>query len=113
MDSRVDEMFGAFADFTRLRLLHLLIHRKELCVADMMSAIEAPQSKVSRHLSRLRASGLVVDRKRGRWRCYSLAQPKTRFHARILDCLRSCHQEVRILKQDFARLKRSPSVMGR
>jgi ArsR family transcriptional regulator len=110
MRNRVDEMFGAFADFTRIRILHILIHR-EAHVGELMGALKAPQSKVSRHLAYLRNAGLVQDRKDGRLRWYSLVKPGTRFHAHILECLRICHTEVELLKKDFGRLKKlKPAV---
>jgi ArsR family transcriptional regulator len=104
MTRRVDAMFQAFADFTRLRLLHLLA-QEELCVCEMTAVLKAPQPRVSRHLGRLRAAGLASSRTRGKWRYYSLAAPTTRFQARILKCLRDCHDEVGVLARDLARLK--------
>ena len=100
----IDRMFRAFADETRLRILHLLL-RGELCVCDIMDAMRQPQSKVSRHLSYLKSAGLVVDRKEGRWRHYRLAKPSSRFQSRLLACLGDCFDEVSVLKRDAARLK--------
>jgi ArsR family transcriptional regulator len=81
-----DQMFRAFADETRLRVLQLL-SSGELCVCDLMSALDAPQSKMSRHLAYLKRAGLVLDRKQGKWRHYSLAKPKTALHRGLLACL--------------------------
>jgi ArsR family transcriptional regulator len=100
---RVDLMFRAFADETRLRILHLL-SRGELCVCDIMAALAAPQSKVSRHLGYLRRAGLVTDRKAGLWRHYSLAKPSGAFHRRLIGCLGACLDEVGLLKRDARRL---------
>lgn len=104
MDKPVDGMFRAFADVTRLRILHLLT-RRDLSVCEIMATMDAPQSKVSRHLSYLRDSGLVVSRVQGQWRLYALAEPTTRFQARALHCLKDCFDEVAVLKRDMARLK--------
>lgn len=79
-------LFRAFADETRLRVLNLL-SQGELCVCDLMSALDAPQSKVSRHLAYLKRAGLVLDRKQGKWRHYSLAEPATAVHRGLLACL--------------------------
>jgi ArsR family transcriptional regulator, arsenate/arsenite/antimonite-responsive transcriptional repressor len=54
---------------SRLRILLLLEQAGELSVADLSAALELPQPKVSRHLSRLRLAGWVKDR---RWRGFSL-----------------------------------------
>lgn len=104
MERPVDGMFRAFADVTRLRILHLLA-RRDLSVCEIMATMDVPQSKVSRHLGYLRASGLVVSRAQGQWRLYSLAEPTTRFQARAIHCLKDCFDEVAVLKRDMARLK--------
>jgi ArsR family transcriptional regulator len=104
MMKNVDGMFGAIADMTRLRILHLLIH-KELCVAGLVYSLEAPQPKVSQHLRVLRTSGLVRERRAGKWVFYSLAKPASRFHTQILRCLGVCHQEVKVLRRDCARMR--------
>lgn len=107
----VDEMFAAIGDQTRLRVLHLLIH-KELCVAGLVASLEAPQPRISQHLKVLRASGLVRERKAGKWRFYSLAKPSTRFHTQILRCLGVCHQEVKLLRRDCDRMRRVLAAGG-
>lgn len=102
---RIDRMFKAFADETRLRILHLLT-RGELCVCDIMATLKLPQSKVSRHLGYLREAGLVRDRKEGLWRHYALTDPNGKFHHGLIACLRGCFDEVEVLKRDLATLKR-------
>jgi len=66
------EVFKLFADSTRLRCLLLLQSQGELCVCELIYAIEESQPKISRHLAHLRNSGLVVDRKEGLWVHYRL-----------------------------------------
>lgn len=100
---RADRTFRAFADETRLRIIHLLT-RHELCVCDIMKVISAPQPKISRHLAYLKRAGLVTDRKQGPWRYYSLAKPASVFQKRLIDCVGSCLDEAPILKRDAERL---------
>ncbi len=76
--SRVDQMFRAFSDRTRLRILNLL-RDGELCVCDLVEVLGVPQPKTSRHLAYLRRSGLVVARKEGLWNYYQLAPRGTGF----------------------------------
>ena len=97
--NRPDLMFKAFADQTRLRILHLLT-RGELCVCDIVDTLKLPQSKVSRHLAYLKSAGLVEDRKEGLWRHYSLIKPEGKFHKSLVDCLRGCFDEVALLHRD-------------
>ncbi len=101
-----DRVFRAFADETRLRILHLLT-KGELCVCDLIEVIGAPQSKVSRHLSYLKRAGLVTDRKEGQWRHYSLAAPKSTFHKKMIACVGSCLDDAPALKSDAKRLATS------
>lgn len=98
-----DRIFRAFADQTRLRILHLLT-KGELCVCDLTAVLGAPQSKVSRHLGYLKRAGLVKDRKEGPWRHYSLSEPRSAFHKRLIGCIGSCLDEAPALKGDAKRL---------
>ena len=68
----VARFFGVLADEARLKLLWLLLNHRELCVCDLMAALEITQSKASRHLATLRHAGLVADRKDGTWSYYSI-----------------------------------------
>lgn len=99
----VDRMFRAFADETRLRILHLLT-KGELCVCDIMDVLGAPQPKISRHLGYLKRAGLVVDRKDGAWRRYSLAEPQTAFQKRLIGCVGGCLDEAPALRRDAEKL---------
>jgi ArsR family transcriptional regulator len=95
-------MFKAFSDVTRLRILHLLL-RGEMCVGDLVTILEAPQPRTSQHLATLRSSGLVNSRRDGLWSFYSLAEPKSNFHMKLLECLRHCFAEVPELQADDRR----------
>ncbi len=64
-------LFQALADETRLRILALL-GPGELCVCDLMAALQLPQSTVSRHLAVLRNAGWVSGRRQGVWMYYRL-----------------------------------------
>ena len=66
---RTVEILKAMAEDNRLRILILLEQAGELSVADIGSALELPQPKVSRHLGRLRLAGWVKER---RWRGFAM-----------------------------------------
>ena len=61
----------AIADPTRVRILAAL-RRGELCVCELVDALEISQSTLSGHLQVLRETGAVATRKDGRWIYYSL-----------------------------------------
>jgi ArsR family transcriptional regulator len=65
----------AIADPTRVRILSALL-RAELCVCELVDALEVSQSTLSSHLQVLRQIGMVSTRKEGRWVYYSLEKRK-------------------------------------
>lgn len=68
------KFFGALADETRLGILRLLMIR-EMCVCEIMVALNLTQPTASHHLNLLENAGLVKDRKVGKWVFYSIADP--------------------------------------
>jgi ArsR family transcriptional regulator len=64
-------IFKALSDETRLRIIKLL-EQGELCVCDIVAALDIIQPKASFHLGVLREAGLLRDRKEGKWIHYSL-----------------------------------------
>ena len=76
-------LFKALSEPARLRIVHLLRRRGELCVCDLVEALQLPQSAVSRHLAYLRNQGLVTARRSGTWMYYQLA-PANAVAARLL-----------------------------
>ena len=110
--NRVDVMFRAFSDRTRLRILSLL-RSGELCVCDLVRVIGAPQPKVSRHLAYLRKAGLVTARKQGLWMYYELAPAGNDFHRKLLECLACCFTaDVPELARDAKVLKKACCDVG-
>jgi ArsR family transcriptional regulator len=81
--------FRILADEARLKILWLLFNRRELCVCDIMAALEITQSKASRHLGTLRHAELVVDRKDGLWTYYALRPVEDELARRHLSVLRA------------------------
>jgi len=66
--------FRALADEIRLRILSLLTVR-EMCVCEIMVALDLTQPTASHHLGILEAVGLVKRRKEGKWVFYGLSDP--------------------------------------
>jgi ArsR family transcriptional regulator len=64
-------IFKALSDDIRLRILKLL-QDGELCVCDIVAALDMSQPKISFHLASLKEAGLIRDRKAGRWTHYRL-----------------------------------------
>lgn len=59
----------AVAEPTRLKLLKLVLD-EELCVCELVDLLQMSQPAVSQHLARLKAAGLVRERRAGMWTYY-------------------------------------------
>ncbi len=70
---RLAGLFRALADETRLRMMGMLLRRREICVCDFVEVLGITQSKASRHLRYLLHAGLVEDRRAGLWVHYRVA----------------------------------------
>jgi len=76
---RQSKFFKALSDEKRIRILKLLTGR-EMCVCELMVALDTTQPNLSHHLKILENQGLVNRRKEGKWAYYSLANPKAIEH---------------------------------
>ena len=68
---RQSKFFKALSDEKRIRILKLLTI-KEMCVCELMIALDTTQPNLSHHLKILENQGLVNRRKEGKWAYYSL-----------------------------------------
>ena len=69
MDSIVATL-SALAEPTRLAALTILWDGSEHCVCELMAKLDASQSRMSRHMSALKAAGLVTGRRDAQWMRY-------------------------------------------
>jgi ArsR family transcriptional regulator len=102
------DLFRAFADATRLRLLNLLVDG-ERCVCDLCTVLDESQPKVSRHLAYLRRAGLVTVRRDGKWRYYAVNDAAAGIERTLLDCVRGCLRQTDALRADLKQLAKLPS----
>lgn len=66
----LERVLVALADPTRRHALRLLHATHEHCVCELMKELGASQSRMSRHMSALKAAGLVLDRRDAQWVLY-------------------------------------------
>lgn len=95
------------ADPTRVRIL-LLLKQEELSVAEMQEVLSLPQSNISAQLAKLKAAGLVSDRRSGKNRLYQLDDPNAKdqpTHEHFLALLEAAGMELREVKKDAEALK--------
>jgi ArsR family transcriptional regulator len=73
MAAAENQAFEALADPTRRTILRLLATHGESAAGDIVAQVDAvSRTGVSSHLRVLRISGLIRERKQGRYRMYSL-----------------------------------------
>ena len=60
------EVYKTLSDESRLRILNLLM-QKELCVCEIEAVLDMSQSNVSRHLNKLKNSGIIISKKKLQW----------------------------------------------
>ncbi|MDN4094575.1 MULTISPECIES: ArsR/SmtB family transcription factor [Brevibacillus] len=65
----------ALGDPTRLKIIALL-NLRDFCVCELIPIFNISQPAVSKHLNRLKTSGLVTENRRGQWVFYSLNRKK-------------------------------------
>lgn len=65
------KIMKALSDKNRIRMLKML-ELKPLCVCEIKSVLDISTSTVSSHLSILKNSGFISDKKDGKWVEYSL-----------------------------------------
>ena len=101
------KVFKALSDETRIRLLKLL-QQRELCVCELMQALNMTQSRVSRNLGILKDAGLVKDRRDGLWVHYSLNDNSFNKHAGpILELLRDWVNDEGVVLRDLEGLSKA------
>jgi ArsR family transcriptional regulator, arsenate/arsenite/antimonite-responsive transcriptional repressor len=65
-------LLAALAEPTRLGALRIIRDGGEHCVCELMQRLGTSQSRMSRHMSALKAVGLVSDRRDAQWVRYRM-----------------------------------------
>ena len=104
MESEAD-FLKALAEPTRLRLAVLLSGAGESCVCVLARALDAPDYGVSRHLSVLRAAGIVEARREGTWMYYRLARSRSAMEECVYKCFTECFNDDSVARDDMEKLK--------
>ena len=106
MDS-VQELLAvgrALGDTTRIRILAAL-RNGELCVCELVDALDISQSTLSSHLQICREAGVVTSRKESRWIYYSLSTRYAPVIERVFSELETVRRDEQ-LRRDAGRLKK-------
>lgn len=93
----------SMSEKTRIRILALLHHAREVCVSEIVDALQEDQYKISRHLKVLQNAGMVVGSKKGRWIYYQLNESQVHFQKMLLNAVKQVSAE--IAREDLERLQ--------
>ena len=77
ISQQIAELFKAFGDTTRVRILWLLLPQEQ-CVSDIAQALDISQSAISHQLRILKQMHLIKVRREGKNALYSLADDHVR-----------------------------------
>jgi len=105
-------LFQGMADSTRLRCLILLATHGELCVCELVHALELSQPMISRHLRQLRDLSLVADRRQRVWVHYRIHDAAPAWIRSTLDAVAAAQAEASPFADDRARLAAMPDRPG-
>lgn len=87
----------------------LIYQEDELCVCELMDALQESQPKISRHLAQLRNCGLLCDRRDGQWVYYSINPDLPNWALNILEQAIEGDQSDHSSKANKRRLKQPPN----
>jgi len=104
-----EQLIQALADQTRLRSILLLKQEGELCVCELMHALDIIQPKISRHLALLRDAGLVSSRRQGQWIYYQLREDLPSWAKDVIDSIRIGARNNALFSDDINNLKNMPN----
>ena len=95
-------LFKCLSDETRARATLLIAREGELCVCELVCALDDSQPKISRHLAQLRGCGLLLDRRQGQWVYYRLNPQLPDWVRDVIDTSLTANADW--LEQNIARL---------
>ncbi|MCD4713871.1 MAG: metalloregulator ArsR/SmtB family transcription factor [Clostridiales bacterium] len=98
------ELFKALGDENRLRLLNVL-DQKALCVCEIEVLLGMSQSNASRHLSKLRAVGILSSEKDAQWVHYKISDDFIKLNRELYLFLKEGFQKGESFINDLQRLE--------
>lgn len=87
MDLQINDLLSALAEPTRLRALQIVWDGDEHCVCELMDRLGVSQSRMSRHMARLKAAGLLTDRRDAQWVRYRRNAELPASHADVVEAV--------------------------
>jgi ArsR family transcriptional regulator len=98
-------LFHILSDETRLRALALIHASGELCICELVHALDLPQPKISRHMATMRDAGIVTPRRDAQWVYYALNPALPDWQQQVLTAAMQGLNGHETTAADLARLK--------
>lgn len=105
------EIFQILSEPLRLRSLTLIATEGELCVCELVHALNTPQPKISRHMATMRDAGIMISRRQAQWVFYTLNPALSSWQRKIVDAAiegAKTDDTVRKDKRRLAEMKNRP-----
>lgn len=100
------EVFKALGDENRVRIA-MMLRERPMCVCEIDSVLDIALSTVSSHLKILKTSGIIKDKKDGRWVIYSINEDNE-FVTEVMDIFERKLADDVILSGDRIKLSTLP-----
>ncbi|MCY1153273.1 MAG: metalloregulator ArsR/SmtB family transcription factor [Sphaerochaetaceae bacterium] len=102
------EIFKALAEESRLRILSLLLEN-DMCVCEIENCLSLKQSNISRHLSNLKASGILESYKKAQWSYYKINNNFIQENQELWVYLEKRLKELPSYQEDYKKMKKCKS----
>ncbi len=96
------------SDENRLRILNLL-KDYSLCVGEIQTILNISQSNTSRHLEKMKTSGLITNYKKAQWIYYQLPDGQLDKYPFIKQLLYEDIKDISVFEEDLYRLHKYKS----
>ncbi len=93
MKLQIEQFFRCLADPLRLNMIMLIMHENELCACELADSLQENFSTVSRNLVLLRNKGLVKERRKELWLCYTINDELPNWAEQLLDVIFQGNQQ--------------------
>lgn len=98
------DVFKAFSDITRLKMMWLLYSiDSRISVTEMIEVLQINQYNASKHLKILKSAGLIYRKREGRWKYYYYLHKDTIFDKYIKQAVMSIPKE--LIEEEIYRCK--------
>lgn len=102
------QILKSLADDTRLRIINLL-HQEELNVSQLRKILGSTQSNLSKHLTRLRLTGMVSDKREGANVYYYLTKSENKMQRELIYNIIKILSGLETFKKDLRELRKLKS----